>query len=107
MEHVVAQPASIACTVSRDGRSAVITLAGELDLSNVDVVRSHLAEAIESETERLVFDLSLLQFMDSSGLTLLLAAKQGAPRVELRSPPAAVRRLIEITGLQEALPTVE
>ena len=54
---------------------------------------------VSSETERLIFDLEGLQFMDSSGIAMFVSVARKVREVELRNPPAIVRRLFELTGL--------
>lgn len=81
----------------------VITLTGEIDVSNVDLLRATIEPAIETAPERVVFDLTGLEFMDSSGVALLLHAATRAGSVHLRRPSSIVRRIIEITGLTDVL----
>jgi len=81
----------------------VICLSGELDMVSVERVRSVVEGALTAEDDRLAFDVSELQFMDSSGIALLVSAARTARQVELRHPTPIVRRLIELTGLTELL----
>jgi anti-anti-sigma factor len=41
--------------------------------------------------------------MDSSGIALLLSVARRVPDVQLHSPSPIVRRLIELTGLEQTL----
>ena len=95
--------APITVTTRTEGGTPVVSLSGELDLSNTGHVRSYLDDALAGGSERRVFDLSGLEFMDSSGIALLAAAAQRVREVEIREPPATVRRLLELTGLTEIL----
>ena len=81
----------------------VIRLIGELDVSSVDHVRAATAKAISEGARRLVFDLRGLEFIDSSGITVLLAAVSQVDSVLIRQPSAAARRIIETTGLAGVL----
>lgn len=81
----------------------MIRLVGELDTSNVDRVRAATAKAVSEGALRLVFDLSDLDFIDSSGITVLLAAVGQAESVLIRHPSVAARRIIETTGLTDVL----
>ena len=81
----------------------VIRLSGELDMVSAERVRSVVEGALTAEDDRLAFDVSELQFMDSSGIALLVSAARTARQVELRHPTHIVRRLIELTGLTELL----
>jgi len=58
---------------------------------------------LAADDDRLAFDVGELEFMDSSGIALLVAAARQARQVELRHPTPVVRRLIELTGLTELL----
>lgn len=58
-----------------------------------------IEDIIAAGTERLVVEMSGLEFMDSSGLALLASVARKVPEVELRDPSPIVRRLIELTGL--------
>lgn len=82
---------------------AVIALIGEIDLSNVDGVRTTIEPTLSAAHERIVFDLVRLDFLDSSGIALLLWAAAQASSVELRAPTETVRRIIEVTGLSDIL----
>ncbi len=92
-----------AADASRENGTAVIRLAGELDMVSVERVRAVIDEALASVSERLVFDVSELEFMDSSGIALLISVTRKVPTVEVRNPAAVVRRIIELTGLTEIL----
>ena len=58
--------------------------------------------------ERVVLDLSELEFMDSTGLRVLLraraAAEEGHWEIVLRNVPPNIRRLFDMTGVHDALP---
>jgi anti-sigma B factor antagonist len=83
----------------------VVRITGEVDMSNADVLRETIDPIAASEVGHLIFDLGGLEFIDSSGLTVLLAAAQKVPQVQLRDPSPIVRRIVEVTGLAEVLPT--
>jgi anti-sigma B factor antagonist len=65
----------------------------------VPVTAALLRQAAASKTARLVFDMSGVEFMDSSGIALLASAVQKVREVELRNPTPIARRLVELTGL--------
>ena len=79
----------------------VVALYGELDMSSADCVGEALA-GIGGST--VVVDLSKLTFMDSTGITALVVARNrimddGLGQLVLSRPVSAVRRVLEITGL--------
>jgi anti-sigma B factor antagonist len=81
----------------------VITIAGELDLSNTAQARAAIDTALARQDQRLILELGELEYMDSSGIALLAATARQTREVELRDPSAIVRRLIELTGLDQIL----
>lgn len=88
-----------------DAGTLVVRLGGEVDMSNASNVQELVDQAMSPQVGRLVFDLGALEFIDSSGLAVLLAAAQKVASVQLRNPSPIVRRVIEVTGLAETLPT--
>jgi anti-sigma B factor antagonist len=98
-----ADQAYCAADVTSENGTAVVRLSGELDMVSAASVRTAVDEALAAESERLVFDVSGLEFMDSSGIALLVSVTRRVPVVEVRNPTAIVRRIIELTGLTEIL----
>ncbi len=84
---------------------AVITLVGDVDISNATRVSETVTAVAERRPQRLVFDLADLTFIDSAGISVLVAATSALEDVRLREPSAIVSRVIELTGLAEVLPT--
>jgi anti-sigma B factor antagonist len=85
----------------------VITLTGDLDLSNAPDLEAVLDRVLPVppgiRPGRLVFDLGGLRFMDSSGIALLLRSASRVTAVSVERPSDIVRRLLEATGLVEVL----
>jgi anti-anti-sigma factor len=81
----------------------VISITGEVDMSNVVVVERELDTLLAEAPERVVLDVSKLTFIDSSGIAVLLRAATKAGRLELRNPSSMVQRIIQATGLTEVL----
>lgn len=98
MVHHMTDPAApISITAIDSG----LRVAGEIDAHTAPLI----ADAIEaSEHDRLVVDLAEVEFVDSSGLRVLIDAHQqrvGAGRsIVLANPSAVVRRLFEIAGVE-------
>ena len=86
----------------------VIRLHGELDIDTVPELERALLRSRPAR-ERVVLDLSELKFMDSTGLRVLLraraAAEEGHWEIFLRNVPSNIRRLFDMTGVHEALPS--
>jgi anti-anti-sigma factor len=83
--------------VRRSGEG--VSVHGEIDISNTELFEGAVAHAATSDPA--VLDMTGVEFMDSSGLAVLLAAATDAgrarPLVILPSP--FVGRLLRITGL--------
>lgn len=90
-----------------NGDVLVIRITGEVDVSNVDVLRERIGTMVPAGTGRVVFDLGELEFIDSSGLSLLVDIASGVGRAELRTPSSIVRRIVDLTGLGPVLPIQE
>lgn len=81
----------------------MVTLGGELDMSNAEGLEAAVAPVIASSPERLIVDVRNLEFADSSAITLLLRWANLIPTVELRQPSELLRRVIARMGLSERL----
>lgn len=97
------QPSTAEAEVLEAGPVARVRLAGELDVSSVEVVRPVITSLLAGEPEQVVFDLGGLEFTDSSGIALLLVVANAVERVELRNVSPIVRQVVEKTGLGEVL----
>jgi anti-sigma B factor antagonist len=90
----------------RKGDSVTIIVAGELDLSTADQLDAAIREAEETDTNRIVVDLSAMSFVDSTGLAVLLEAIKRTRRDGNRlsfvpSRHEAVTRLLALTDTTE------
>jgi anti-sigma B factor antagonist len=91
--------------------ACVVSLRGELDLANAATAEGALNDAIDEAEGRVIVDLSELEFIDSTGIALLVAALgSNGDRARLHFVPSrsqAVTRVLELTGLAERLPWIE
>jgi anti-sigma B factor antagonist len=92
-----------------DESSCVIALTGEHDLSSVDELREALDQAAPARL--IVVDLSQTAFIDSAVLGALIASHRRAGEdghrwalVVGQGSGAAVRRILELTGLDAVMP---
>jgi anti-sigma B factor antagonist len=95
----------LSLSIERDDRTAVVTIGGELGYDTAAQLRSALLQLSQEEAGVLVLDMSAVEFLDSTGISLLVQAKQrfdaeGAAFV-LRHPPARVTRVLEVAGLAD------
>jgi anti-sigma B factor antagonist len=84
-----------------DDGTATIRVTGEIDIATADTIRRAVAVAIEDRPAHVVFDLSAVDFIDSSGLAVLLEAAKAADSVRIHRASNVVRRVIHATGLTE------
>ena len=84
----------------------VISIAGELDIANVNAIEAEFQSVLASSS-RVRFDLSALTFMDSSGIAMLLRAADRFDIVELARPSPTIQRVIRATGLTEVFEVVD
>ncbi|WP_433462622.1 STAS domain-containing protein [Spirillospora sp. CA-128828] len=98
-------------TTRPDGGRAVVRLCGELDIASADDLRRHLNEARREHGERLVLDMTELAFMDSGGLSVIVACYKATTAaggsLVLAGPLPIVRRTLEITGLHRRIPVLD
>ncbi|MFB6831335.1 STAS domain-containing protein [Streptomyces hydrogenans] len=95
----------------RDPRTAVLSVGGELDMETATRLEERMTEQLDLGRRHLVLDLAALDFMDSSGLNVLIRvlhrARETGGDLHLAAPTPAVRRILEITGVTTALPPYE
>lgn len=88
--------------------SVRLAIAGEIDFSNVDVVRAAITPILdESRLNRLIVDCERLEFIDSLGVQALLTLKRVATERGIAFTVAniqgAVRRVTETLGVTGTL----
>jgi anti-sigma B factor antagonist len=81
----------------------VIRIIGDVDLANAESLEVAMEPVVSARPERLVVDLGDLDFMDSSGIALLLRCAHRAGCVQLRHPSQIIRRTVESMGLADVL----
>jgi anti-sigma B factor antagonist len=88
----------------------VLALSGELDVAVAAQLRTRLDELEVGRGDTLVIDMSDLDFIDSSGLRVLVVTHQRAHRDGFRmvlvQGSDAVRRILQLTRLDEQLEIV-
>jgi anti-anti-sigma factor len=103
---------NFAMRIERSHDDAHICVLGELDLSVIGSVDREVLRAEETDAGRIVLDLAELEFLDASGIRLLLhltaRSKSNGERfciTRARSPQ--VQRVIDLTGAADVLPFVD
>jgi len=90
----------------------VIAVRGELDLGSAPDLEPALEEATADGDASVLIDLSECEFIDSTGIALLVRAWQridraaegeGEGRLVICSDNRQVRRVLEVTGLEHSI----
>jgi anti-anti-sigma factor len=97
--------------VRQSDQATVLTVSGELDLASSASLEEALGEAGTSKPELVVLDLRGVEFMDSSGLAVIVKAHQRAQnagrRLGVINGSPQVQRLLSLTGMDERMTVVE
>jgi anti-sigma B factor antagonist len=84
-----------------------LTVSGELDMESAPELEVAMDTAIRASAGAFVLDLCDLEFLDSSGLSVVLRARAMLARDErplaIVCPPGNVRRLLEVVGVADLL----
>lgn len=82
----------------------VVEATGELDLQSADVLEREVSRLRDDGHDRIVVDLRGVQFIDSTGLRLLIGLHRAAQReghsLSLVPGPRPVHRIFELTATQ-------
>jgi anti-anti-sigma factor len=107
-------PAPFEATAAQlDDGVRVIAVRGELDLSTASDLEGPLDDAVSTGDASVLIDLTDCEFIDSTGIALIVRAWQrldhaadgdGNGRVVICSANDQVRRVLEITGLELSIP---
>lgn len=84
---------------------AVLQVRGEVDLYTSPQLRDGITELLDQGTNRIVVDLSGIEFMDSTGLGVLVVglkrAKERDGEFTLVCREGSVQKILSITGLDK------
>jgi stage II sporulation protein AA (anti-sigma F factor antagonist) len=87
-------------TTERDGESLTVTVEGEIDAHTCEELTARLDAELVDGVSSLVVEAAGIDFVDSSGLRVLVkAANRLDGSVTIRGASDTFRRLLEITGL--------
>jgi anti-anti-sigma factor len=96
--------------VRREGSAALIAISGELDLASGPRLEEEFS-SLDPDVTLVVVDLRRLEFMDSTGLSIIVRAHQRLAEQDrelslVRGSPQ-VQRLLDLTGVAERVRLVE
>jgi anti-sigma B factor antagonist len=95
-------------SVTNGDSYTVIALAGESDVYTYDQLRGALESAAAQGVSLLIVDLSGLEFMDSTGVQVLLDIRvmmiNRGGKLALASPQNTVARVLNLVGADQLIP---
>ena len=93
------------------GRAELVSLPAQLVMANAPEARRAIRHLVDTGRTRLVLDLTSVDFIDSSGLSVLVstlkAVQDKEGKVVLLNPSDEVRSLIELTRLHQVFDIFE
>jgi anti-anti-sigma factor len=97
----------LSISVSQSTSETVVSLAGEIDLSNVARLSATVGDLLTDAPDRVVLDMAGITFCDSQGLGTLIVLSRRANLahscIVLTNVGDFLLRVLEITGLRPAL----
>lgn len=95
--------ARLSVAAGPDGDALRVRLGGELDIASLPDVQPGLEALLARDPQSVLVDLAELEFMDSSGVAVLIRIANHFRPVEVCHATPAVRRVIEVLGLADRL----
>lgn len=97
--------------VRTENGAPLLRISGELDLASSPTLEQALEQATASSPSLIIIDLRDLDFMDSTGLSVLIRAhqqaQQGGHRLGIINGSRQIRRLLSLTGVADRLTIVD
>ncbi|GAB2513011.1 STAS domain-containing protein [Nocardiopsis aegyptia] len=91
-----------------ESHSVIVAIVGELDIATAADLQEHIQSAIEDHGPWLILDLSELDFMDSSGLNVVINAYRTVRELHGSLALAAlnerVTKVVRLVGLHRQVP---
>ncbi|HXS32738.1 MAG TPA: STAS domain-containing protein [Solirubrobacterales bacterium] len=85
---------------------SVIQVEGELDMNTAPELERQLEAPLSAPDSNLLIDLSRCEFIDSTGIALIVTAWQALDdRFSICGIGDQVKRVLEVTGLEATIPT--
>jgi anti-sigma B factor antagonist len=94
-----------------NGTARMVKLEGSCDLATAPRLRQALHGLTPPDVDNVVLDVSELEFIDSTGLGVVLGAmrrlREGGGSLSIAGAQGIVRRVLEITDLDKVIPLVD
>jgi anti-anti-sigma factor len=88
----------------------VVRVAGEVDMSHEEELRTELKTAVEADAPGIVVDLTECEFIDSSAIRALLLSREekspedGNETLAVAASSEQILRILSVMGLDQVLP---
>jgi anti-sigma B factor antagonist len=93
------------------GDWSIVAVKGEVDLYSAPRLKERLADLTASGRTRITVNLEGVEFLDSTGLGVLIGAlkrcREAGGNLALAGPRGPVRKVLSITGLDKVFPLHE
>ena len=91
-----------------ESRSVIVAIEGELDIATADDLQEHVQQAMDEHGPWLILDLSALDFMDSSGLNVIISTyrsvREAGGSLSLAALNERVTKVVRLVGLHRQVP---
>lgn len=98
-------------THTKESEVSVITINGRLDAATAPVADKIINTILEGSCSRMLIDFSMLDYLGSGGLRVILAATKALKRkrgqIVLCSLPNLVKEIFEVSGFNSVIPIAE
>jgi anti-sigma B factor antagonist len=95
----------------QENGAPLLSVRGELDLASSPALEEQFEQALAETPPLVIIDLRELEFMDSTGLSVLIRAHQrtqeAGQRLAIVNGSRQVRRLLSLTGVADRLTIVD
>jgi len=98
-------PPELTIAEARIGHRLVLAVEGEVDIASAEDLRVALAGAAQSGAVEVWLDLTGVEFMDSTGISVIVDTRSAldSRRFAVICPDGPVRRVFEIAGIDRAI----
>ena len=96
--------ADLSLETEQSGDGGTVVVRGEVDMATAPQLRDALTALVDAGARRISVDCRGLEFLDSSGIGVLIAVRRRIGDdgdLVLEAPPAHVRKVLELTGVTE------
>lgn len=98
--------------ITRKGTTLVVSVSGELDHHSAEYMRQKVdGEIIKSSTKDVIFDLSKVTFMDSSGIGVIIGRYKNIQKLNGKTALLGlndqIKRIFDMAGLLKVIPAYD